>query len=86
MIENSRKMNRTLQGRVVSDKMDKTVTVLVERKVKHPVIGKILVRSKKYHADINAVVAIAGDLVMIEECAPISKTKAWKVTQVLSKS
>lgn len=79
-------MNRTLQGRVVSDKMDKTVTVLVERKVKHPVIGKILVRSKKYHADINAVVAIAGDLVMIEECAPISKTKAWKVTQVLSKS
>ena len=86
MIENSRKMNRTLQGRVVSDKMDKTVTVLVERKVKHPVIGKILVRSKKYHADINAVVAIAGDLVMIEECAPISKTKAWKDTQVLSKS
>lgn len=86
MIEYSRKMNRTLQGRVVSDKMDKTVTVLVERKVKHPVIGKILVRSKKYHADINAVVAIAGDLVMIEECAPISKTKAWKVTQVLSKS
>ena len=85
MIENSRKMNRTLQGRVVSDKMDKTVTVLVERKVKHPVIGKILVRSKKYHADISAVVAIAGDLVMIEECAPISKTKAWKVTQVLSK-
>lgn len=86
MIENSRKMNRTLQGRVVSDKMDKTVTVLVERKVKHPVIGKILVRSKKYHADISAVAAISGDLVMIEECAPISKTKAWKVTQVLSKS
>lgn len=75
---------RTLQGRVVSDKMQKTVTVLVERKVKHPVIGKILTKSKKYHAHIDAATAKLGDLVTIEECAPISRTKAWRVTQVLT--
>lgn len=79
-------MRRTLQGRVVSDKMDKTVTVLVERKVKHPVIGKILTRSKKYHAHVDGLNASAGDLVQIEECAPISKTKTWRVTQLLEKS
>ncbi|MBK6639507.1 MAG: 30S ribosomal protein S17 [Rhodocyclaceae bacterium] len=74
---------RTLRGRVVSDKMTKTVTVLVERKVKHPVIGKILTRSKKYHADVAEAQAKEGDLVVIEECAPISKTKSWRVTEVL---
>lgn len=78
-------VRRTLQGRVVSDKMDKTVTVLVERKVKHPVIGKILTRSKKYHAHVEGVDALSGDLVQIEECAPISKTKAWRVAKVLEK-
>lgn len=77
---------RTLQGRVVSDKMEKTVTVLVERKVKHPVIGKIMTRSKKYHAHVEGLEAISGDLVMIEECAPISKTKAWRVSKVLEKA
>ena len=74
---------RTLRGRVVSDKMTKTVTVLVERKVKHPVIGKILTRSKKYNADVAEAQAKEGDLVVIEECAPISKTKSWRVTEVL---
>lgn len=78
-------VRRTLQGRVVSDKMDKTVTVLVERKVKHSVIGKILTRSKKYHAHIEGMDASSGDLVQIEECAPISKTKAWRVAKVLEK-
>lgn len=78
-------VRRTLQGRVVSDKMDKTVTVLVERKVKHPVIGKIMTRSKKYHAHIEGMDASSGDLVQIEECAPISKTKAWRVAKVLEK-
>lgn len=78
-------VRRTLQGRVVSDKMDKTVTVLVERKVKHPVIGKILTRSKKYHAHSEGMDAGSGDLVQIEECAPISKTKAWRVARVLEK-
>jgi small subunit ribosomal protein S17 len=77
---------RTLQGRVVSDKMDKTVTVLIERKVKHPVIGKIMTRSKKYHAHVEGLEAASGDLVMIEECAPLSKTKAWRVAKVLEKA
>lgn len=77
---------RTLQGRVVSDKMQRTVTVLVERKVKHPVIGKVMTRSKKYHADTGGSGVGAGDLVTIEECAPISKTKAWRVTKVLEKA
>lgn len=78
-------VRRTLQGRVVSDKMNKTVTVLVERKVKHPVIGKILTRSKKYHAHVEGVEALSGDLVQIEECPPISKTKAWRVSKVLER-
>ena len=79
-------VRRTLQGRVVSDKMQKTVTVLVERKVKHPVIGKIMTRSKKYHAHIEGMETTTGDLVQIEECAPISKTKAWRVTRVVEKA
>lgn len=77
---------RTLEGRVVSDKMQKTVTVLVERRVKHPVIGKVMTRSKKYHAHVDEIDVRAGDFVQIEECAPISKTKAWRVCQVLGKS
>lgn len=80
------KNRRSLQGRVVSDKMAKTVTVLVERRVKHPVIGKVMTRSKKYHAHVEGLEAAAGDLVQIEECAPVSKTKAWRVTQVVEKA
>jgi small subunit ribosomal protein S17 len=80
------KNKRTLAGRVVSDKMAKTVTVLVERRVKHPVIGKVITRSKKYHAHVEGVEAADGDLVEIQECAPISKTKAWRVTKLLEKS
>ena len=79
------KERRTLTGRVVSDKMQNTVTVLVERRVKHAVIGKILTRTQKYHAHVEGDGAKTGDMVMIEECAPISKTKAWRVTQVLEK-
>lgn len=79
------KERRTLTGRVVSDKMEKTVTVLVERRVKHAVIGKILTRTQKYHAHVEGEEAKTGDMVMIEECAPISKTKAWRVTRVLEK-
>jgi len=74
-----------LIGRVVSDKMQKTVTVLVERRVKHPTIGKIVTRSSKYHAHTEAEEAREGDLVEIAECRPISKTKAWRVTRVLEK-
>lgn len=79
-------IKRTLIGRVVSDKMDKTVTVLVERKVKHPMYGKIMVRSKKYHAHNDGNTAKAGDLVEIIETRPVSRTKTWAVTSVLEKA
>jgi small subunit ribosomal protein S17 len=77
---------RTLAGRVVSDKMEKTVTVLIERRVKHPLYGKIIVQSKKFHAHNDSNEAKAGDLVEIEETRPISKTKSWRVTKVLEKA
>jgi len=70
---------RILVGTVVSDKTDKTVTVLVERKVKHPLYGKIIRRSKKYHAHDEGNDFKPGDTVRIEETRPISKTKTWKV-------
>jgi small subunit ribosomal protein S17 len=72
---------RVLQGTVVSDKTDKTVVVLVERKVKHPLYGKIIRRSKKYHAHDEENVIKAGETVRIEECAPISKLKTWRVLE-----
>ncbi|MBI4741745.1 MAG: 30S ribosomal protein S17 [Betaproteobacteria bacterium] len=77
---------RSLVGRVVSDKMDKTVTVLIERRVKHPMYDKIIVRSSKYHAHNDNNEAKSGDLVQIEECRPLSKTKAWVVTKLLEKA
>jgi small subunit ribosomal protein S17 len=70
---------RVLTGTVVSDKTDKTVVVKVERKVKHPLYGKIIRRSKKYHAHDEGNAFKAGEVVRIEECAPISKLKTWKV-------
>ncbi|GGX26263.1 MULTISPECIES: 30S ribosomal protein S17 [Undibacterium] len=76
-------LKRTLIGKVVSDKMDKTVTVLVERHVKHPLYGKIIVRTAKYHAHDEANQAKAGDTVEIQEGRPISKTKAWTLTRVV---
>ena len=79
-------VKRTLIGRVVSDKMEKTVTVLVERKVKHPMYGKIMVRSKKYNAHNEGNTAKAGDLVEIVETRPVSRTKTWAVTSVLQKA
>ncbi|MDR2259699.1 MAG: 30S ribosomal protein S17 [Azoarcus sp.] len=86
MSEQKQKVRRTLVGRVVSDKMDKTVTVLVERRVKHPLYSKIVTRSAKYHAHVDSGVAAQGDLVEIEECRPISRTKTWRVTQVMEKA
>lgn len=77
---------RTLIGRVVSDKMEKTVTVLVERRVKHPMYDKIIVRSRKYHAHNEGNEAKSGDLVEIQESRPVSKTKAWAVTKLLEKA
>ena len=70
---------RVLTGRIVSDKTDKTVVVLVERRVKHPLYGKIIKRSKKYHAHDEANEFKQGETVRIEETAPISKLKTWKV-------
>ena len=70
---------RILIGTIVSDKTDKTVVVKVERKVKHPLYGKIIRRSKKYHAHDEANEFKAGETVRIEEIAPISKLKTWKV-------
>jgi small subunit ribosomal protein S17 len=76
-------LKRTLVGRVVGNKMDKTVTVLVERKVKHPVYGKYVVHSTKFHAHDESNKFNEGDLVEIAETRPISKTKAWAVTRLL---
>jgi small subunit ribosomal protein S17 len=70
---------RVLTGRVVSDKTDKTVTVLVERRVMHPLYKKFIRRSKRYAAHDEANLCKEGDLVSIEECRPISKTKSWLI-------
>lgn len=80
------KSKRTLTGTVVSDKMDKTVTVLVERAVMHAQLGKVVRRSKKIHAHSAANEFKMGDTVTIEETRPISKTKAWKVTKLVEKA
>jgi small subunit ribosomal protein S17 len=80
------KNQRKLVGRVVSDKMQKTVTVRVERRVRDPMMGKIITRSKKYHAHTETNEFKEGDLVEIAECRPLSRTKSWKVTRLVEKS
>ena len=80
------KNTRTLVGRVVSDKRAKTVTVLVERRVTHELYGKIVGRSRKYHAHDENGEFHLGDLVEIAEGRPISKTKSWVVTKLLQKA
>jgi small subunit ribosomal protein S17 len=72
---------RVLTGTVVSDKGDKTIVVSVERRVKHPLYGKIIKRSKKYHAHDDANAYREGEIVRIQECAPISKLKSWTVLE-----
>ena len=76
-------VTRTVTGRVVSNKMDKTVTVLVERRVKHPVYGKYVVKSNKYHAHDSTDALNEGDIVEIAEARPLSRTKSWTVTKVV---
>ena len=76
-------LQRTLVGRVVSNKMNKTVTVLIERRVKHPLYGKFMVRSKKYHAHDETNQYNEGDMVEIAETRPLSRTKAWTVTRLV---
>jgi len=73
---------RTLSGKIVSDKMDKSITVQVERRVKHPVYGKIMTKSSKIKAHDEKNDARLGDMVTIAECAPISKHKAWKLVSI----
>ncbi len=73
---------RTVTGRVVSDKMDKTITVLVERKVKHPVYGKYVKRSTKLHAHDEQNECQLGDLVTVKETSPYSKSKSWALVKI----
>jgi small subunit ribosomal protein S17 len=84
MTETTKKsLRRTLIGRVVSDKMQKTVTVLVERRVKHPLYGKYVAKSKKYHAHDETNQYKDGDTVEISESRPISRSKSWVVTRLV---
>jgi small subunit ribosomal protein S17 len=77
---------QTLSGRVVGDKMNKTVTVLVERRVKHPLYGKVMTRTRKYHAHDENNEYKEGDLVEIEACRKLAKTKAYRVTRLIEKA
>lgn len=77
--------NRTVVGRVVSDKMDKTVTVLIERREKHPIYGKFIRRSTKLHAHDEDNSCQIGDTVMVEQCRPISKSKCWRLVKIIER-
>ncbi|SET49723.1 small subunit ribosomal protein S17 [Nitrosomonas marina] len=79
------KLNRTLSGKITSNQSDKTVTVSVERRIKHPLYGKIISRTKKYRAHDEINESQIGDIVLIEECRPISKTKSWRVIKILTR-
>ena len=80
------KVERTVVGRVISDKMDKTVTVLVERQVRHPLYGKYIRRSTKLHVHDAQNQCREGDVVRIQACRPLSRTKSWRVVDVLERS
>jgi len=80
------KVMRTVVGSVVSDKMDKTVTVKIERKVPHPIYRKYVRRSTKIHAHDENNECSVGDIVMVEECRPLSKSKSWRLVKVLEKA
>jgi small subunit ribosomal protein S17 len=82
-MENQDKKVRTIQGKVVSNKMDKSIVVLTERRVKHPVYGKFMNKSSKIHAHDEDNKCTIGDVVTIKECRPISKTKSWTLVDVV---
>ena len=86
MSENNAKKLRTVEGRVVSNKMDKTVTVLVERQVQHALYGKYIRRSTKLHAHDEDNSCNEGDVVRVTECRPMSKTKNWRVVEVVTRA
>jgi small subunit ribosomal protein S17 len=77
--------NRTLQGRVISSKMQKSITVLVERQVQHPMYGKYIRRSTKVHAHDENNECQTGDVVVVEQCRPLSKTKSWRLLRIVSR-
>ena len=77
---------RTLTGRVVSDKMEKSAVVLVERQIKHPLYGKYIKRSTRYHIHDEENTCNEGDKVSIQECKPISRHKSWKLVEVVQRS
>ncbi len=79
-------IKRTLTGKVVSDKMDKTITVKIERQVKHPLYGKFIKRSTKVHAHDESNECKMGDTVMVVECRPLSKSKSWQLVEVVEKA
>lgn len=86
MTEPRKSLKRTLIGKVVSDKRMKTVTVMVERRVKHPIYDKIVIRSSKYHAHDETGTYHLGDMVEITESRPISKSKNWVATRLVEKA
>ncbi|GGD59546.1 30S ribosomal protein S17 [Pseudoxanthomonas indica] len=86
MSDNKDKAQRTIEGRVVSNKMDKTVTVLVERQVKHALYGKYIRRSTKLHAHDAENSCKEGDVVRVVEIAPLSKTKNWRVVEIVTRA
>lgn len=81
-----KKVQRSLQGRVVSDKMDKTIVVLIERFVKHPLYGKYIRRSTKVHVHDAENLSNMGDVVRIRQSRPLSKTKAWVLEEVIERA
>ncbi|MGB5255552.1 MAG: 30S ribosomal protein S17 [Sedimenticolaceae bacterium] len=78
--------NRTLQGRVVSDKMDKSITVVIDRFVKHPLYGKFVRKSTKVHAHDENNECKTGDVVVVEQCRPVSKTKTWRFIKLIERA
>jgi len=84
--ETPKKVLRTLQGRVVSNKMQKTITVLVERTIKHPKYGKYIKRSTKLHAHDEENICQEGDVVEIAQCRPLSKTKSWQLHKIVTRA
>ena len=86
MTEAKPSLKRTLIGKVISDKRNKTVTVLIERRVKHPIYGKIMIRSSKYHAHDEKDEYKLGDMIEITESRPLSKTKNWVATRLVQKA
>ena len=82
----SESVKRTKTGRITSNKADKTVTVMLERQVKHPLYGKYIKRSTKVHAHDEENSCGEGDLVTISECRPLSKTKSWRVVEILERA